>query len=347
MKMQKKKIRLYLVFVIALFVFVLYFSLKDNYITIINTLSKVKIVYLLLGILFVFISKYLIGLTLYYLAKKEKNNTKFNKMLQIALIYPFFAGITPSSVGGESFEIFYLKETGISYGKSSNISTQKFILYEISLIIVNLAAVLLNISTDIIPNNSLVVSSVTLNFIVNIVILGFLFLLAYNKKFNHFIMNKGLLFLHKIKITKDLKNKKKKLDSYLDNFDEGVDKLRKDKKLFIKLISISILSLVFFILAAVPIARSLNINNISILNIFILVSYAKMMCLLIVTPGNSGAQEYCFIYLFTGLLIEEDIMAYMLIWRFVTYYIPLILGGILAMMWRKEEKNEKNSCIKS
>ena len=336
MMMEKKKIRLYLVFVIALFILVLYFSLKDNYRAIIDTLSEVNIVYLLLGILLVFISKYLIGLVLYYLAKKEKKNISLKKMVQIALIYPFFAGITPSSVGGESFEIFYLKDSGISYGKASNISIQKFILYEISVIIVEFIAVILNILANVVPGNSLVGTAIIINFIVNIAILGFLFLLAYNKKFNHFIMNKGLVFLHKIKLVKNLDNTQKKVDSYLDNFDDGVDKLRKDKRLFVELIVISVLSLVFFILAAYPIARSLNINSISILNIFILVTYARMMCLLIVTPGNSGGAEYCFIYLFTGLIIEEDIMAYMLIWRFVTYYIPLIAGGIFAMTWRKD-----------
>lgn len=343
--MQNKKIKIYLVFVVILFVFVLYFSLKDNYKDIVNALADVKIIYLLLGILFVFISKYLIGVVTYYLAIKEKKDTKLIEMVQIALIYPFFAGITPSSVGGETFEIFYLKQTGIPYGKSSNISIQKFILYQISLIIVNLLAVFLNIFTNIVPDTSLVGSSVTLNFIVNIVILGFLFLLAYNKKFNHFIMNQGLTFLHKIKLVKDIDKYRKTLDSYLDNFDEGVDKLKSDKSLFIKLIGISILSLVFFILAAYPIARSLNINDISILNLFILATYAKMMCLLIVTPGNSGAAEYCFIYLFTGLLSENSVMAYMLIWRFVTYYIPLIAGGILAITWGKEKKDEENNCI--
>lgn len=337
MTMEKKKIKLYLIFVIALFIFVLYFSLKDNYKAIIDTLSDIKIIYLLLGIMFVFISKYLIGVTLYYLAKKEKKDIKLKKMVQIALIYPFFAGITPSSVGGESFEIFYLKNSGISYGRASNISIQKFILYEISLIIVDLIAVVVNIFTNIIPNTSLVWSSVTISFIVNIVILGFLFLLVYNKTFNHFIMNKGLVFLHKIKLVKNLDSTQRKLNSYLNNFDDGVDKLRKDKRLFVQLVCVSILSLVFFILSAYPIARSLNINSISILNIFILVTYARMMCLLIVTPGNSGGAEYCFIYLFTGLLIEEDIISYMLIWRFVTYYIPLVLGGILAITWRKEE----------
>lgn len=343
--MQKKKIKLYLVFVFALFIFVLYFSLKDNYMAIINTLTKVKIIYLLLGILFVFLSKYLIGLVTYYLAKKEKKNTSLKKMVQISLIYPFFAGITPSSVGGESFEIFYLKQTGIPYGKSSNIAIQKFILYEISLIIINFIAVFFNIFTNIVPDTSLVGSAVTLNFVVNIIILVLLFLLVYNKKFNHFIMQHGLVFLHKIRIIKDIEKTQKSLDNYLDNFDEGVDKLRKDKRLFIKLIGISIVSQVLFIVAAYPIARSLNINNISMLNLFIIVTYAKMMCLLIVTPGNSGAAEYCFIYLFTGLLGNEDIMAYMLIWRFVTYYIPLITGGILAITWGKEKKNEQDNCI--
>ena len=336
--MEKKKIKLYLVLVFALFVFVLYFSLKDNYIAIINTLAKVNILYLLIGIGLIFLSKYFIGVTLYYLSKKEKKDTSLKKMNQIAFIYPFFAGITPGSLGGESFEIFYLKETGIPYGKATNISIQKFILYEISLIIVNLISVILSIFTNIIPNETLVSSSVTINFIVNIVILGFLFLLAYNKKFNHFIMNHGLSFLHKIRVIKDLKKTKKSLDNYLDNFDDSVDKLKQDKKLFIKLIGVNILSLIAFIIAAYPIALSLGINSINIINIFVLVTYAKMMSLLIVTPGNSGAAEYCFIYLFNGILVEEDIMAYMLIWRFVTYYIPLIAGGISAITWGKEKK---------
>ena len=336
--MEKKKIKLYLILVFALFVFVLYFSLKDNYMAIIEALTKVNILYLLLGIVLVFLSKYFLGLTLYYLAQKEKKDTSLKKMVKIAIIYPFFAGITPGSLGGESFEIFYLKDTGISYGKSSNIAIQKFILYQISLIIVNFIAVILTLFINIVPDTSFVGSAVTINFIVNIVILLFLFLIAYNKKFNHFILNHGLSFLHKIRIVKDLKKTQKSLDNYFDNFEDGAEKLKHDKKLFVRLIVINILSLVAFIIAAYPIARSLGINNINIVGIFILSTYTKMMSLLMVTPGNSGAAEYCFVYLFTGLLIEEDIMAYMLVWRFVTYYIPLIAGGIFALSWGKEKK---------
>lgn len=344
MRMQKKKIKLYLVFVFVLFIFVLYFSLKDNYKDILNALSKVKIIYLIIGILFVFISKCLIGIIVYLIAKKEHKDVSLKKMINIEIIYPFFAGITPGSSGGESFEILYMKQTGIPYGKATSVTIQKYILYQISLIIVNAIALILNIFTDIIPKSGLVNFAVTINFLFNISLLTILFLLAYNKKFNHFIMKRGLSFLCKIKVIKDLEKTQNKLDSYLDNFDDGVDKLKEDKKLFIKLILISMSSLIFLIGAAIPVARSLNINSISILNLFVLAAYVKMISLLIVTPGNSGAAEYSFIYLFTGLLLEDDIMAYMLVWRFVTYYIPLITGGVLAMTWRKENKDEETNC---
>lgn len=345
--MQKKKIKLYLILVFILFVFVLYFSLKDNFMDIVNALSKVNLLYLLLGIVFVFVSKYLIGIILFNLARGEKKDVLFKKIMHISFIYPFFAGITPGSLGGESFEIFYLKDTGISYGKSSNITIQKYILYEISLILVNFIVVILNLFTNIVPKTGLVTFVVTLNFVINIVFLSLLFLLAYNSRFNHFVVNKVLAFLYKIRIIKDLEKMQDKLDHYLDNFNDGVDKLKSNKKLFVKLIFISMLSLVFLLISAYPIARSLDINSISFLNLFILSTYTKMISWLIATPGNSGAAEYCFIYLFTGLIGYEDIMAYMLIWRFVTYYVPLTAGGILAMMWRKGENNEETYSIKS
>ena len=49
--------------------------------------------------------------------------------------------------------------------------------------------------------------------------------------------------------------------------------------------------------------------------------------------------EYNFVYLFTGLISESDIMAYMLMWRLVTYYIPLIVGGLIAITWKKVKHN--------
>ncbi len=341
MKMQKSKIKMYLGFVLVLFVCVLFFSLKDNFKDIIYNLSHVNILWLILGIVFVFLSKYFIGLTTYELGVKENKKLSLSRMIQVSLIYPFYAGITPSSIGGEGFEIFYLKQCGISYGGGTNIQMQKFILYEISLISTNLLVVILNFFTGIVVDSSFVGSAVTLNFIVNLVLLGGGFLITYNKWIKNFILNSGVNILSKIKIIKEPDKFRDKIDEFLVNFDEGAKTLHKDRKLFSKLIIYNVLSIFFLIIAAWPIARAMHIEEIGIGNLFILAAYAKMMCLLVVTPGNSGAAEYCFIYLFTGLIPEDGIMAYMLIWRLVTYYIPLVTGGVVAMVWERRRVREE------
>ena len=220
--MKKNKITMYLAFVIILFAFVLYFSLKDDYKDILNTLDDVNMLFLLIGVFFMFLSKYFLGETLYFLAKKEKPNIKIKDMVLIELIYPFFAGITPSSLGGESFEILYMRDCGIPVGKGSNIAIQKFITYQISLLLINIVAVILNLFIRVAPLNSFIFSFVVLNFLINGFLLGFFFLVAYNKKFNHFIMKKGLQICHKLHIIRNVDKIRDRLDNYLKNFDEGV-----------------------------------------------------------------------------------------------------------------------------
>ncbi len=345
--MQKNKIKVYLVFVLILFVGVLFFALKDDLAEIIRNLLKVNILWLIVGIGFVFLSKYFIGITTYALGVRENKNISKNKIIQVSLIYPFFAGITPSSVGGEAFEVFYLKQSGLSYGGSSSIQMQKFILYLLSLLVVNFVAVILNLFTGIVVDSTFVGSTVTLNFIVNSVLLGGCFLITYNRKVKDFILHKGIDILGKIRVLKDIDKSREKIDEFLEKFDDGATKLRQDKNLFWQLIIYNILSLLFLIIAAWPIARAMHIKDISFINLFILATYAKMMCLLVVTPGNSGAAEYCFIYLFTNLINENDIMAYMLIWRFVTYYIPLVVGGLIALHWGRRRVYEKDNSTES
>lgn len=341
MKMQRNKIKIYLVFVMLLFGCVLFFSLKDDFKDIVYNLMHINLIWVIVGIVFVFLSKYFIGLTTYDLAIKENKNISKSKMQQIALIYPFYAGITPSSVGGEAFEIFYLKQCGLSFGWSSNMQMQKFILFQISLVIVNTLALVINFFSGIIVDSAFVGSAVTINYVVIFAMLGGCFLITYNTWVKNFILQKGVLFLSKIKVIKDVDKSKDKIDDFVKKFDDGAKALYGDSKLFWKLVIYNVLSLLFLFLAAYPIALAFHINSISVIDAVVISIYVKMMCLLVVTPGTSGAAEYCFVYLFNGLIPESDIMAYMLIWRFVTYYIPLVTGGIIALSWERRKYNEK------
>ena len=46
-------------------------------------------------------------------------------------------------------------------------------------------------------------------------------------------------------------------------------------------------------------------------------------------PGASGGMEYGFIALFSYYVLDVKLGAVMLIWRFLTYYLLVIFGGIL------------------
>lgn len=69
--MKKNKLTIYLTFVIILFVCVLYISLKDDYKDILNALDNVNILFLLIGVFFMFLSKYFLGETLYFCKKRK------------------------------------------------------------------------------------------------------------------------------------------------------------------------------------------------------------------------------------------------------------------------------------
>ncbi|UKI58258.1 MAG: hypothetical protein L6V81_02140 [Clostridium sp.] len=46
-------------------------------------------------------------------------------------------------------------------------------------------------------------------------------------------------------------------------------------------------------------------------------------------PGASVGAEYSFIHYFEVIVKEAFIIPGLLVWRFITYYIPMITGGIM------------------
>lgn len=57
-------------------------------------------------------------------------------------------------------------------------------------------------------------------------------------------------------------------------------------------------------------------------------------------PGASVGAEYSFIHYFEVIVKEAFIIPGLLVWRFITYYIPMIIGGIMFNII--DSKNVKN-----
>jgi uncharacterized membrane protein YbhN (UPF0104 family) len=51
-------------------------------------------------------------------------------------------------------------------------------------------------------------------------------------------------------------------------------------------------------------------------------------------PGGSGGIEYAFVAFFGFYITGSTLMAMLLIWRFITYYLSLLIGGLVIIFNR-------------
>ena len=124
---NKSKIIINLIIIFVVLSLVLYFSLKDNYQEIIDNIKNMNIIWLIISIIILIISRIFSAVSSYQMTKANDHHVSFLRAIQINLIIPFFHGVTPFAGGGQPMEIYYLHNEKIPLGKSTNIVLQNFI----------------------------------------------------------------------------------------------------------------------------------------------------------------------------------------------------------------------------
>lgn len=337
--MKKKPFKLILnlfIILIALSI-VLYFSLKDNYKEILNAIFNMKPIYFIGAILILLLYRTITSISYYNIIKINKEEIPFLKSLQINFIIPFYHGITPFSGGGQPMEVYYLHKEGISITKSTNITLQNFIIYQISLVIVGILSLVYNNIYNVLPNDNLIKRLVILGFIINFIVLIASFILSFGKKFKDLISKKGIHLLSKINIIKDEDKTQKQISEYLNNFHKNAIRLKQNKKTVVYLIILNILGLLTIYSMPYLLAKGMNIS-ISLINTIVATSYVMIIGSFVPIPGGTGGIEYGFIFFFSNLIKGNIVNALMLVWRFISYYLGMVLGSIALLLYRKKEK---------
>lgn len=316
---------------------VLYFSLKDNFKEIITTILNMNPIYFLIAVLLLIIYRIMTSITYYNIIKINNEKVPFLKCFQINLMILFFHGITPFSGGGQPMEIYYLHKESLTITKSTNITIQNFIIYQISLVIVGAIALIYNNIYNIFPNTNLIKSLVVLGFTINLLVLLLSFILSYSKKIQNIIVNKGIIILNKLNIIKDKEKTFNNLNEYLNNFHKNMKRLNQHKKTVLSLIILNILAI--FTLYSIPYILSLGMNiKLSLINTIVATAYVMIIGSFIPIPGGTGGIEYGFVFFYNYLIKGNIANALMLVWRFITYYLGMIFGGVALSLYRKKEK---------
>ena len=323
-----KKILNYIILALVT-ILVLYFSLKDNYREIMDTLFKMDIKWLIVGFLCIIIYWFLKTLPLYYFTKSHKKSFTYKSAVILLLRTQFVNAITPFATGGQPYQVYYLNKEGVRSSTSTSIILENFIVYQIALVFLGIIAMLCNFLFHIFPHNDILTHLITLGFVINTLVIIVSFLVAFGKKINKKLVNIAIIILTKLKIVKNKEEKLAQWNESITNFHNSAKVLMKDKKLFFSMILVNLVALsILYMIPVFVLYAAGDFSSVSVPLAVITSAYVMLIGSFVPIPGGTGGLEYGFVK-FYGFFINGSLLsATMLIWRFITYYFGLIVGGI-------------------
>ena len=335
--MKNKVLNCFLLISVTLLV--LYFSLKDNFYDTLNILKTLDKWWLLVAFLLVVSYWFFKTIALHKIVKNFKEEYSFRKAFKFILEINFFNAITPFSSGGQPFELYCLKKEKIKMADATTIVIEQFVVYQIALVILGVVAILCNSIFHIFTNNTILKNLVTIGFFTNTLVTVILFLLAFTKKTNKFIVNKVIHFLHIIKIIKDEEKQKNKLNKYINELYDGTKLLLKDKLNFIGMIFINFIGLICIYLVPLALLYSTG-DYVSFDGFKSIISSAYVMLIgsFVPIPGGTGGLEYGFVQFYGNFIKRSILTAIMITWRFITYYIPMVMGAVAFNIRKRNDK---------
>lgn len=332
--MKSKKINI--IFILFLTALVLYIVLKDNLGEKIGYLLSINPIFLLIAFLMMVIYWILKGLVLYNCTNKFKRDYTRRDGIYLMVTTQFFHSITPFASGGQPWQVYKLNKEGLRASEGTTVAIEDFIAFQSALIMLGIIAVISNHFLKVIPSDSKLLYLVIVGFTLNIIVIVFLFILAFSKNISKKMINCLACILCRLRIVKNEEGMKEKTLEFIINFHGSVEILFKDKRNLVKIVFLNFAALTFQYLIPFVLMLGFGIYA-NPYDVLVASAYVMLIDSMMPTPGSTGGLEYGFITFFKVFIKGSMLEVIMIVWRFVTYYFGIIMG-IIFLNIHKEVK---------
>ena len=324
---MKKKWNILIILVIT--VGFLWWSLKDNFNEVVSTLFASNLGWIIVSLLVFCIYMLFDTLSTYGIVKIYKKDITFRFALYLGIINKFFCGITPLSSGGQPMQIYELRKKGVPVSTGANIEVQAYMMFQIALMITAIVSVIFDQIFHFFQFISWLQSMMIAGFVINLAILLVLLFVSFSKNFNRVVAHGIINALAKVGLVHDKENRIKKWDAACKNYYENGRTLLRNKKVFAKGVSYQCMALLTYYMLPIFIAFAIGCaDNLDVINVFTASSYVYVMGCYVPIPGASGGMEAGFMGFFGNFVEGPALNVFVLVWRGITYYLPMIAGAI-------------------
>lgn len=317
-------------------VFIVQFNSQDG----VSSLSSLietgfKTKYILFALLCFVVANLISSLKLNIYHIKLKKRSRYLLCTKAHMMGKYYTKLTPMGLGGQPYQVYYFNKYKV---KASNSLTMVSSSYVSNKLIYGIIALIMMCTFRF--NNLLMSQGDTIHIVLVLAIISFIYLSAFltfvillcvNKKLGNKIIVTFVKLLTKMKIVKNPSLFYIKIMKPTLVFQQKMKKFFSSKGLTLIYLIMSVFE--YIIEYSVPffIYSAFNGFDVSMYWQLLSISFIiELACNIIPLPGGSGMAELSFYAIFATLFAEGQLFWALLMWRFISYYLYLIVGiGII------------------
>ena len=264
-----------------------------------------------------------------YLIKKDTGKPHFAIAFKTMGLGRYYDCITPLAVGGQPFQVAYLKNHDVSPSASLSIPVAKMVFGQIVFFVVSIVALIVS-SIDSSFGSFVSISSI-IGFIVSFTWMFILIFLSISKNVGKRIVVRVLKLLQKMKIIKNYEKQYQRVIKYVADYQSIITQYMKSPKDFIFMFGISLIrSLVNYTMPFIIYSCFFAGGTFDLFfKFFVCGVLIDLASSFFPMPGGTGMNELTFGALFGTFFSGGRLFWAIIFWRLVTYYLHILLGIVI------------------
>lgn len=262
----------------------------------------------------------------------------FRSSFRTSMLGQLFNCLTPFASGGQPVQAYDMVKSGVPLGVAGSALMIKFILYQISLTLYSAAVLIFYwkpFSMRVSGFGWLVFVGFAVNALVMLGLLAVCFLRRATRALTVWIVRLGA----RLRLVKEPDSVTAYLDEELERFHGTFTAIRKHKMRMVQQLLLCFVQLTTFFLIPYFILLAFGIRELSPVMVVAAQAFVVMISSFVPLPGAAGGAEFSFHTFFepffpAGLSVNPA----MLLWRLITFYLPILVGMIFMAAGRQKEK---------
>ncbi len=314
---------------ISMIAAVVYIIVIDHPQNIIDAICSIRLRWLAVAAVMLLLYWMFEALTLHTVVKRLHRPQKFRDTLQTTMVGQFYNCVTPFATGGQPMQAYTMVKSGVPLGIAGSSLLIRFIIYQAVLTLYSLVALILFWPFFASRLTGIAFLS-AVGFAVNGLVMAALLCVGFARTLAKRIAIKGIRLLAKLRIVKKPEERIIETEAELERFYEGVQLARRNIVAIVQMMVFSFLQLTAFFLIPFFLCLAFG-QKVSPFEVIAAQAFVTMISSFIPLPGAAGGAELSFMTFFSLFISGSNLNISMLLWRMLTFYAPLLVGGIVSI----------------